>query len=385
MAMLKGIAHFERTHDIWTAFHDDQADAETDPTWIRSKKWQGVISRHTTPQLANACLELGIPLVDLNDVAPYPGIPKIRPDNTGIGHLGAEHFIERGYQNFGFAGFSNKGWSGERRDAFVEALRLAGHTCTIFDVKFPVGPTTPFWVEKQIGMLSDWLKKLPKPIGVMACIDLRAQQLIAAAHAADILVPEEVAILGTNNDTVRCELAYPALSSIAPNAFQSGYRAASILSDMLAGRKAVAIDERIEPLGVVTRHSTDILAVDDPNVAEALNFIRENACRGITVDQVVQHAHTSRSQMEQKFRHHIGRSPKAEIRRVQLKRIRQLLVETDFPLKRIAELTGFEHMEYMCVLFKRMTGASPGSYRNRMQDKTNLRSRSLAADSGDLH
>jgi LacI family transcriptional regulator len=371
MAMLKGIAHFERTHHVWTAFHDDQAVSETDPRWLRSKKWQGVISRHTTPALASACAELNIPLVDLNDVEPYPGIPKIRPDNIGIGHLGAEHFIERGYQKFGFAGFSNVLWSRERRDGFVEAARLAGRECAVFDVEYP-GDSTPFWEEEEIGKLSSWLKDLPKPIGVMACVDLRAQQLVSAAHASGILVPEEVAILGANNDTIRCELADPALSSVAPNAFQSGYRAAALLRDMLAGGKPAALDQRVEPLGVVTRHSTDVLAVEDRNVAAALSFIREQACHGITVDQVLQHAHASRSQIERKFRQHIGRSPQSEIRRVQLRKIRQLLLETDFPLKRIAELTGFEHMEYMCVLFKRSTGFPPGIYRVKMQDKATI-------------
>jgi LacI family transcriptional regulator len=368
MAMLKGIAHFERTHHLWTAYHDDQAVSETDPRWIRSKKWHGVISRHTTPELARACAELKIPLVDLNDVEPLPGVPKIRPDNVGIGHLGAEHFIERGYQKFGFAGFGNTLWARERRDGFVEAVRLAERECSVFEVDYP-GDTTPFWEEEQIGKLGDWLKGLPKPIGIMACVDLRAQQLISAAHAAGLLVPEEVAILGANNDTIRCELADPALSSVAPNAFQSGYRAAALLADLLAGLKPKALDQRVEPLGVVTRHSTDVLAVEDRNVAAALSFIRERACYGISVNQVLEHAHASRSQMERKFRQYIGRSPQSEIRRVQLRKIRQLLLETDFPLKRIAELTGFEHMEYMCVLFKRVTGVSPGSYRVRMQDK----------------
>ncbi len=366
--MLKGIAHFERTHHVWTAFHDDQGISETDLQWIRGKKWQGVISRHTTPQLASACVEMRIPLVDLNDVQLYPGVPKIRPDNVSIGHLGAEHFIERGYQKFGFAGFHNDQWSRERRDGFVEAVRLAGRECSVFDVEYP-GDSTPFWEEEQIRKLTAWLKGLPKPIGVMACVDLRAQQVISAALSAGILVPEEVAVLGANNDTIRCELADPALSSVAPNAFQSGYRAAALLRDLLAGRQPKSMDQRVEPVGVVTRHSTDVLAVEDRNVAAALSFIREHACRGITVEQVLEHAHASRSQMERKFREHIGRSPQAEIRRVQLRKIRQLLLETDFPLKRIAELTGFEHMEYMCVLFKRMTGSSPGSYRVKMQDK----------------
>lgn len=369
VGMLKGIMHYERTHQLWAAFHDDEAHAETDPHWLRSKKWHGVISRHTTPTLVKTCAELKIPLVDLNDVAPFPGVPKIRPDNVGLGHLGAEHFIERGYQNCGFTGFSNQGWSCERREGFVEALQLAGRKCDVFDVNYP-GDLTPFWDEEQITALAGWLKRLPKPAGVLACMDMRAQQVVGAAQTIGILVPEEVAILGINNDPIRCEMVYPALSSVAPNAFQSGYRAAEMLAGMLTGRKPKDLDQRVEPLGVVTRPSTDILAIEDRNVAAALSFIRERACHGISVDEVVQHAYASRSQLEKKFRRHLGRSPQAEIRRVQVAKIRQLLFETDFPLKKIAELTGFEHVEYMCVLFKRLNGDSPGAYRKKMQAKS---------------
>ena len=120
---------------------------------------------------------------------------------------------------------------------------------------------------------------------------------------------------------------------------------------------------------MITRPSSDALAIADRNLATALSFIRERACRGITVDEVVKHAFASRSQLEKKFRPHLGRPPQAEIRRVQVAKIRQLLFETDFPLKKIAELTGFEHVEYMCVLFKRVSGESPGAYRKRMQAK----------------
>jgi LacI family transcriptional regulator len=364
MTMLRGIAHYERTHQLWTAFHDDQARVETEPYWLRSKKWDGVISRHTTPALVKACAALKIPLVDLNDVKPFPGVPKIRPDNVAAGHLGAEHFLERGHQHFGFTGFVNDGWSCERRDGFLEALHLAGRTCDLFDVNYP-GDLTPIWDTEQITSVGEWLKRLPKPVAIMACNDMRAQQVITAAQALDLLVPEEVAIIGVNNDLIRCELAYPPLSSVAPNAFQSGYRAAEVLAGMLEGRKPASFDQRIEPLGVITRLSTDVLAIHDRSVAAALNFIRENACEGIKVEAVSKHAFASRSQLEKKFRQYLGRSPQAEIRRVQVAKIRQLLSETDFPLKKIAELTGFEHVEYMCVLFKRLTGDSPGSYRKK--------------------
>jgi LacI family transcriptional regulator len=353
MAMLKGIAHYERTHQLWRAFHDDEARAETDPRWLRSKKWHGVISRHTTPALVQTCAELKLPLVDLNDSAPFPGVPKVRPDN---------------YRSFGFCGFGNNGWACERRDGYVEALRLAGHECDIFDVNYP-GDLTPFWDAEQIAAIAAWLKRLPKPVGIMTCHDMRALQVVSAAQNSGLLVPEEVAVLGANNDTIRCDLAYPPLSSVCPNAFQSGYCAADTLAEMIAGRKPQTLDRRIEPLGVVTRPSTDVLAIEDKNVATALSFIRERACQGITVDQVLKHAFASRSQLEKKFRRHLGRSPQAEIRRVQVAKIRQLLLETDFPLKRIAELTGFEHVEYMCVVFKRLTGDSPGVYRKKMQGR----------------
>lgn len=362
--MLKGIGHYERSHRPWAAFLDDEAKAENDPHWLRSKEWRGVISRHTTPRLVEDCAELKIPLVDMSDAPPWPNVPKIRPDNAALGHLGAEHFMERGYRQVGFCGFSNDGWACERRDGFVEAAKLAGMRCDIFDVEYP-GDLTPFWDKQQTAALAVWLAQLPKPAAVMACNDLRALQVMTAAEVAGLLVPEELAILGVNNDAIRCELAYPPLSSVATNPFQSGYRAAEMLEQLMSGERPKEQYVRIDPLGVVTRHSTDILAIEDKNVAAALSYIREHACSGIAVEQVLKHAAASRSQLEKKFRRHLGRSPQGEIRRVQVARIRQLLIETDFPLKKIAELTGFEHVEYMCVLFKRLTGMTPGSCRKK--------------------
>ena len=372
-AMLKGIAHFERSNSVWSGYLDDEAVSESEISWLRGRNWKGVISRHTTPRLASACRELKIPLVDLNNSDPIPGIPKIRPDNFRIGQLGAEHLIGCGYRYFGFAGFSNLGWSRERRDGFNETVRLADSDCSLFDVPYS-GGTTPFSNERQIEKLSGWLKSLPKFSAVMACDDSKGHQLITAAAMAGILVPEEIAILGANNDTVRCETAIPALSSVAPNAFQAGFHAASVLNDMLEGRKVASYDQRIEPIGVVARLSTNAIAIDNDKVAEAVSFIRKMAYTGLTVDQVAENSHISRSLLEKNFRRYIGRSPQAEIRRVQVSRITELLIETDYPMKRIAELTGFEYTEYMSVLFKRMTGHPPGEYRAKMKNKAIVRS-----------
>ena len=366
--MLKGIAQFERSHRPWDAFLDDQARAETGAEWLLRQKWNGVISRHTTPRLVAFCAKHRIPLVDLNDRPAYKGVPKIRPDNVAIGHLGAEHFLDRGFRLFAYCGFANEGWANERRDGFIEALALTGNRCIVHDVDYP-GDLTPDWNERQIAALGRWLKTMAKPIGAMCCNDLRALQLLEAARGAGQLVPEEVAILGVNDESVRCELASPPLSSVMANPFQSGYRAAETLALLMAGNRPESFDVRIDPVGVATRHSTDVLAIPDRHVAAALGYIREHACEGVTVNEVVRYAAAARSQLEREFRHHLGRSPQAEIRRVQLVRIRQLLFETDFPLKKIAELAGFEHVEYMCVFFKRLAGETPGAYRDRLKSR----------------
>lgn len=364
--VLHGIVQYERSHRQWGTFLDDEARAALDPEWLRGGGWHGVISRHTSPGLVQNCAQLGIPLVDVDDTPPFPGVPKIRPDNVAIGHLGAEHFLERGFQHFGFCGFGNELWSCERRNGFVEALKLAGFDCDVLDVDYP-GFLTPAWDTEQAAAITAWLHRLPKPAAVMACVDVRAFQVLRAAQDAGLLVPEELALLGVNNDAMRCDLSYPPLSSVAPNAYQSGFCAAELLDRMIRGEDPGPTDMRIEPLGVTTRHSTDVLAVGDKHVAAALSYIRERACSQITVDNVVRHVSSSRSQLEKKFRRYLGRSPQAEIRRVQMARVKELLIETDFPLKRIAELTGFEHVEYMCVVFKRLTSESPGRFRRRAQ------------------
>jgi LacI family transcriptional regulator len=366
--MLDGIARYARLHKSWDLFLDDQARAESDPKWLGQNKWHGVISRHASPEFIRRCRKLRIPMVDLNDTAPVPGIPKIRPGNRAIGHLGGEHFLERGHRHFGFCGFRNEGWACERRDGFVEAVELAGHNAVVLDVAYP-GKLTPAWDAAQTRLITEWLLSLPKPAGVMACNDLRALQITHAAKAAGLLVPEEVAVLGANNDRRRCELAYPPLSSVATNAMQSGYQAAETLALMLAGEKIENMDARIDPVGVITRQSSDILAIEDRQVAAAINHIRQHACRGLAVSEVLRHAAASRSQLEKRFRRVIGRSPQAEIRRTQVSKIKELLFETDYPLKVIADMTAFEHIAYMSVVFKRFTGMSPGAYRDHMRSK----------------
>ncbi len=176
-------------------------------------------------------------------------------------------------------------------------------------------------------------------------------------------MPDEVAVIGVDNDQVICDFCEPPLSSVIPAAERIGFEAAGMLDRLMRGEKLENRHVRIKPLGVAARQSTDVMAIDDSEVVAALKLIRERACAGLSVNEILQSVPIARSSLERRFRKSVGRSPQAEIRSVQLKRARQLLCETDLPLAQIASLTGFKHSEYFSVVFKREVGQTPGQYR----------------------
>ncbi len=378
-AMMRGIAHFLQTRGGWSAHLEDQARAGAALRWHLAQGWCGVISRDTSPDLAEACLAFHLPLVALDENPPPTGVSMVRHDDVAIGAMGAEFFLDRGFRHFGFVRGADHGWARDRGLGFVEAVRLGGHPVAEFSGADAAGPAEH---PGDLAALTAWLRQLPKPAAVMACDDRRAVQVLDAARAAALQVPEELSVLGAGNDEVRCELAVPTLSSVASGAFQIGYRAAEHLAQRLGGAGGGPCDLRVEPVQVVGRRSTDALAIPDRAVATAVRYIGEHACRGLTVGEVLPHAAVSRAQLEKKFRQFLGRSPQAEIRRVQVARIRKLLAETDLPLKRIAELTGFDYMEYLCVVFRRLTGETPGAFRRRQRPAGRAGQLSPSADAG---
>ncbi len=370
IGILNSISKYNRFHEKWSAFIDDQALAQKDPDWLLSKaNWDGIICKHSAPALFERCVRQGIPVVDLSDdPSVIPGVPKIRPDNAAIGHTGAEHLLERGYRHFAFCGFNTEIWATERRNGFVEALKLVNNDCSVFENEYPK-VSTPGWEEREESTIGAWIDNLPKPLAVMACNDLRALQVINACRKYNIQIPDEVAVLGANNETLRCELSLPQLSSVPVNTEYYGQRAAQMITNLI---HKVPIEEHevfIEPLEVVTRRSTDFLSIGDPHVSAALNIIKERACKGVNVDEITREIHVSRSLLERRFRKFLGRSPQAEIRNLQIQRIKELLRETDYTLAHIADLVGFEHPEYMCVVFKKSTKMTPNHYRQRIQGR----------------
>ena len=290
-----------------------------------------------------------------------PAGPRIESDHRGIGELGAEHLRERGFRHFAFCGFRNQSWSTERKEGFVHALRNYGFTCIIRESEKQV----PWEVGQN--RLGEWLLSLPRPVGLMAANDVRGQQVLDACKRVNLAVPEDVAVLGVDNDEILCNLCLPPLSSVAPNAELVGFEAAAMLDRLMAGGPSPKSRTLIKPKGVVTRQSTDILAIDDSEVAAVARFIREQACRGCSMGEVMRHTKLSRSLLERRFRRSLGHSPQAEIRAIQIKRVKEMLSGSDLSLADIAGIAGYRHPEYMSVVFKRETGQTPGEYRNAQQ------------------
>jgi LacI family transcriptional regulator len=365
--LLQGITRYLRSHRSWSIFLEQREVDTAPPGWLRTWQGDGAISRWSDPRVADVFLERGLAAVDVSDRREPFGLPRIHSDDRAIGRMAAEHLLERGFSSFASCGFSGERWAVRRTEAFLDALAGAGHRGRVYESSWRGAGAHVR--ESEQARIGQWLQSLPRPVGVMATNDVRGIDVLNACQTHGLRVPDEVAVLGVDDDVLLCEICSPPLSSIVPSIEQIGYEAAALLDGLMGGEPAGWDERLIPPLGVTTRLSTDVLSVGDREFATAVRFIRENACHGITVADVLDHVAISRSTLERNFRAHLGRSPQAEIRAVQLARARQLLAETDHPVHRIAELVGYVHVEYFNVVFRRESGETPGEYRRRVRSR----------------
>ena len=280
--------------------------------------------------------------------------------------------MERGFRSFGFLGFDQEAWSQRREESFVAELKKKRHECSILKSKWHSLSNREMEQPRKLSLaykrkrITDWLKGLPKPAGVMASNDIAGKNILDCCLWAEIAVPEQVAVLGVDNNEVICNLCEPPLSSIMPNSEQIGFAAAECLAKLMAGEKVAPQLQCFDPLDVTLRQSSSVYAIEDPDLANALSFLRTNACFGISVKQVLEHTKLSRSSLERRMRKLLGHSPQQEIRNCQLKQVRSLLAKTDMSIEQIAINCGFEHPEYLHVVFKRELNMTPGDYRKAL-------------------
>jgi LacI family transcriptional regulator len=358
--ILDGVSRYLRANRPWSIYLEQHGLGSDLPGLLKRWSGDGVITRQATADSARLLRRRRLAAIDLGDIHGDTGLFRIGSAHGAIGRLAATHLLERGFENFACCGFASENWSQRRRDGFVAEVSHHGFVCTVYE-----SPRAGLqaWKHDQTRLL-EWLQSLPKPVGIFATNDLRGQHVLDACGRADIAVPEQAAVIGVDNDELVCNLCNPPLTSVIPNPERIGYEAASWLDRMMSGETPAVSEVEVPPQGIAVRQSSDVFAVSDSTIAAALRFIREHACEGVTVQQVLDHVSVSRSWLERNFRKLLNRSPQAEIRNVQLKRCKELLRTTSLSLEKIARLTGFEHPEYMNVVFKREIGETPGRYRH---------------------
>jgi LacI family transcriptional regulator len=359
--LLRGIRAFTGKNETWVIHFRGLGNDQDDLSWLQNWQGDGLIARITSEAIASYVSNAKLPALDLTSERLVPELSYLEANNHAVANLAASHLLERGFKQFGFLGDSAFFWSRLREQHFCQAIEAQGFSCRPLDLRDERQKFIPLG-ELQ-SKIAHWLEKIPKPVGIMASSDVLGRLLLETCRLADIKVPDEVAVIGVDNDTLLCELADPPLSSVVLDAFRTGFLAASLLQQLMDGKKLGSKAFHIEPLGIVTRPSTEFYVTDDEQILGALSFIRTHACNDIKVEDVLTVVPLSRRALEARFHKVTGRTPHEEISRLKLQRVKELLLEPSLSLQTIAELTGFKHPEYLSVFFKRETGLSPSDYR----------------------
>ena len=356
--LLYGIARYSRLHSPWS-FYREPIGLKTSVPRLTNWNANGIIMRNSL--ITKELLELELPtILVLHDTERPKYLPAVLTDAETIAKLAAEHLLNRGLKHFAFCGFKNLFWSNERENRFQNYIEEAGYKTYVYQP--PLKHKFKSWYYEQ-SFMKDWLKKLPKPIGIMACNDDRGQHILEVCKSLGIKVPEDVALIGVDNDQLVCELGDPPLTSVALNNEAAGYAAAELLDRLMKGEKMKGQEIIVYATHVVKRQSTDLLAIEDKNVANAIQFIRQNAKNKIRVDDVVAQTCLGRRSLESGFRKIIHRSVQEEIRRVRVELISQMLIETNMPVSEITSLFNFTDFEHISRYFKKEKGLGLREFR----------------------
>lgn len=361
--IITGISQYAGENN-WSVYLEDEPH-ERIP---RQSQWfgDGIIADLDDPHTEHVVMRAGVPAVGIGGYSEWASlpmdIPYVATDDVANGRLGAEHLIGCGLRHFAFCGVpatDYNSWAGCREAAFVDAIRQAGYNCAVYRGR---RQSARNWESLQKGLLT-WLDEQETPLGIMCCDDPRARHVVEACRRSGRRIPEDVAVLGVDNDLLMCELCNPPLSSVQHGTLEIGLRAAEMLDWMMSGRTNVPKWSVIAPKGVVQRRSTDVMNSPHPTVTEALRFIRERASDPISVPQVAKHVEVSRSTLDREFRRCLGHTTHEEIQRVRLDIAKRLLTSTDYPLRVIARQAGYHNEQYFSFVFRSVMSVTPGQYR----------------------
>jgi LacI family transcriptional regulator len=388
-----GLVHLKRTKEIALAFprgaHQEvfiegilQYANTNDCKWsyIIAPEWNavsilhlvgwpgdGVIAALNTTKEAKVAETFPLPMVNISGVLVKSPVPRSSVDNRAIGVLAAEHLIDRGFQSFAYYGMKDVEYSRQRMLGFQEKLAEFGYKTGSLTVPSTFGMQGNFWLRQQRD-LTEWISKLALPCGLFAASDARARQAINACQELGIKVPEQIAVLGVDDQQIICEHSHPTISSVARNNIREGYLAAQLLDRLMKKRKVSEGDQLTSPLGIVARESTATLAISDERLRGALSYFQENIEEPVTVAEMCAHVGVSRRWLEYAFRSMLGETPFNYMRRQRLEKARRLLSnEPGTKINRIARRSGYTSANQLAKAFRREFGESPRDFRKSTQ------------------
>lgn len=364
--IIEGIGnYFQTSHCDWDIYVEE--DFRYRIKNIRDLSGDGIIADYDNPEIQQALQGCQMPVVGTGssyfDPAQYPNVPYFATDNEALVSAAYNHLIDKGLQRFAFYGLPEDPmhrWAREREQAFQN---LSTQNAFSYDI-YHGHLTTPDNWQNALRELGEWLKSLTQPIGIIAVTDARARHILQICDHLGIMIPDQISLIGIDNEELTQYLSRVSLSSVEQGCRQIGFQAAKCMHAILLGKNHKSNQpELIPPQGVVERQSSDFRALLDPNVIKATHFIRHNACRGIKVSQVVDYVGISRSNLETRFLAEYGHSMHTQLHQTKFNRAKYLLETTNIPIPEIALSCGFHTTQYLYTVFRRDLQTTPKEYR----------------------
>ena len=359
--ILRGISQFARQIGSWEIFHAPRGLEDAAPDWLASWEGDGVIARIQDESMVDSLEKLKIPVIDVLGV-PSHNFPMVLVDDEKISGKIAQHFLDRDFEHFAFFGIEGESWSQRRGDAFREATEGGESFALMNSLRGKSDGDSSHFLKLQ-----QWLLELPKPVGIMVCSDQCSLTLLEACRAANLTVPEQVAVVSVDNDRALCEVATPNLSSVRGGHNRLGFEAASLLNRLIDDEAAPLTPVLIPPNEIVVRESSESRSISDPAVRDTIRFIRKNLSETFTNEDIAKAVGISRTRLQIRFRDAVGMSLHEFLAERRLSRAENLIRFTDLTFADIAERSGFRHHEYLGYVLKKQRGITPRQLRKQAE------------------
>jgi LacI family transcriptional regulator len=361
--IVRGIRRYVAEHGPWSLYFESRDLRSSFPEWLEKWPGDGILARTVDPLLLRQLKATKLPVIEMRTTVLKHPFPFVGMDNRIVGQRVAAHFMDRGFRRFACYVDNSELFFQQRCQSYRDALKERGFECSVFETE-KAGSKSQRWDQHQ-RRVAEWLTSLEKPCALFASNDQLGFWVLDAARRAGISVPEEIAVIGTENDKTLCDTAWPPLSSVQLRGQNVGYAAAQMLDEWMQKKAQPPAVTLFPPGDIIVRQSSDIVAVEDGRIARALQYIREKAIADIGVDDVARKVALSRSALERRMKALIGRSPGEEIIRIRFSHVERLLAQTDLTLDAIAERAGFKYPQYMAEAFHKRSGMTPGAYRRQ--------------------